>query len=418
MKRKLLISLVALICASALITACSSEEEYGLEDYNIEKSVEESNKKQNIDYSKILEDSQYYIRHSDGTCEKLYFGESTYSKDKKTSKASNKRITWYGSDYDKIPTFYDGDELIFYSSSQVPEVLYYERFRDYGISFGLCQMETDKNGRITISTNIDDQTTYPGSEGDKLLLLKNKDIVIDAIGGVDVTANNLTDIGSFDIDLDDKTNFNKLFTFTVYDGTIKHELDIAYNIKILASMDVRKSADFDFDDGNIIKINIPQEFNTGFYNINGNGMFRYIKGSSYDEYGTDFNIENIYSEEAESVAASVEEMENSENGMVTPEDSENVNINDATTATFTVTNPGTININVTFTDKLGSKNPDISGVSGTIVSPLSNSKFYMANDGVNISREFEASEKGTYTITFANLKGLIPSVSTSTKGGN
>ena len=71
-------------------------------------------------------------------------------------------------------------------------------------------------------------------------------------------------------------------------------------------MQVYESNDYEFLSSNIVKVNIPEWFNSGYYMINGLGLFRYVVGSSYDE-STNFNVPN---EEGDGIIEeSTEEME-------------------------------------------------------------------------------------------------------------
>ena len=53
--------------------------------------------------------------------------------------------------------------------------------------------------------------------------------------------------------------------------------------------------DYTFLKNKIIRINIPDTFNSGYYCVNGTGLFRYVRGRRYDEF-TDFSEPNDYTE--------------------------------------------------------------------------------------------------------------------------
>ena len=48
----------------------------------------------------------------------------------------------------------------------------------------------------------------------------------------------------------------------------------------------------DFLQSTILEVHIPEWFQPGYYNVNGKGLFRYVKGDSYDEHTANFNVPN------------------------------------------------------------------------------------------------------------------------------
>ncbi len=435
--RKVISFALAVSLLSATLTGCGDkpDDQTWDEYYNEKEGITDSKKEEESvegklldsdkkDYTTILEDGTYYIRHSDGRCDPVYYGEAAFDKDDQTSSANDNRVMWFRSDYDKIPTFYTGDELILYSTSILPTLFYFERFEDFGFSVGLRKIDFDDNGRLIFPTDEDAESTYPNSETDVLLDSTNTKIIIDSVGTIRTTENSgatVTRVGSLVI----PENFlGQDISVIAYDGTIRHEYEFPVNVKILGSMDVRKSRLYDFDEGNIIVINVPSEFNTGYYCVNGNGMFRYVKGNSYDDSKTDFNVPNIYDDNAESEKTTIKEMDKYTGSDMSEEPLSSdpyagmkaVEKADADTpkVTFTVTNTGGVSVNVTFTNPDGTPAENVEMVDAYIVSPINHAKYLMSNNGNSVYRDFEATEKGEYEIKFSGLNGLVPKVSAKT----
>ncbi len=78
----------------------------------------------------------------------------------------------------------------------------------------------------------------------------------------------------------------------VYEGTVEHSYTMAADIRIMGSMEGQVTADYSFVGDNTISLILPDAFNSGFYLINGIGLFRYIDGTTYDEASTDMNVPN------------------------------------------------------------------------------------------------------------------------------
>lgn len=297
MKKKIMSIMISAILVISILAGCGSSEEK--EEVDPNKPVENVSKKE-------LEDGKYYIKHRDGTYSALYFGQGTF-KQGKTSGHSESRILWYKKDFSYIPTLYlgRGDSLIFYSKETFKEQFQFERFFDLGYSVGICKMKTTKTGRYTISTKTDDNNTFPGGDTDKILEMgegKAGTVFLDSISGIKIRAiqqENSSQFRDSDYVTQWKTikglNKDNYYQMFVYKGTVRKVFKFKADVRILGSAEDYKSMDYanDTDNTSIINIGIPRCFNSGYYLINGEGLFRFVVGNSYDD-STNFNVPNNY----------------------------------------------------------------------------------------------------------------------------
>ena len=281
------LSLISLTC---ILSGCSST------DNSVEKpEVIESGY---TDYDKILDEGEFYVRHSDGTYEKTYLGKAAFASGNVNTEPDPTKVAWYKDDFDNIPTLYEGDSLIFYTQEELNETFTYERFKDYGYSIGLRNLEVTPSGRYAVKTEAEKDEkkiiAYPEGDTSEIEQLTNKNVIIDTIGGVKIRDNKddenafsfLTEAGTIG-GLEEGATYRA----EIYEGTIQHVYNFTADVRILGETEVIKSTDYDFESTTIIHLNIPESWNSGYYMINGKGLFRYVKGDSYDD-NTDFNIPN------------------------------------------------------------------------------------------------------------------------------
>lgn len=392
-----------------------------------EKSVEiMSSEMQEEAYLANLEDGNFYIRHKNKICDPVYFGNGTFDAGATVSNPDSARIMWYKDDFNTIPTLYEGDSLIFYTNNVLNESFIFERFEDLGYSVGICRMAETLSGRFSISTLVEDRCTYPNGDTDELLNLTNELVILDTLGGnylrvVDEEAGEesyLSRCGTVN-----GLEQNKKYAAEIYEGTVRHEYIFTADVRILGSMEVTESTDYMFESKKIINIAIPEFFNTGYYMINGIGMFRYVNGPSYDK-NTDFNVvNNIPDEEGtnthtvqlEDIAniensdmQSLDETMNTENAEI---DNENMENKKETTSSFEVKNKGTITVNANFTieannSEQGDGLPDVTAI---ITSPSGKSRQMIeAEDGLTLT--FMADEIGIYTVLYYDLDIRTPHI--------
>ena len=417
--KKVIVLLLAGVMSVSLLSGCGEKK--------VVKNVSSSQS-----YLKDLEDGNYYVYHVDDTgtptVKQVCFGKANFDQGSTANGFDAKRVMWYKEDYDNIPTLYAGDSLIYYTNSELDEKFKFERFFDYGYTIGLCNLEETDSGRYKISTKVDDSCTYPNGDTDSILRFSNGSVIVDSVAGrslrapekdstVDTdkdnkyasiyealqrkdatisvtpsgTINGLAKNGNYDVEVYEGTNLPQKFTF-------------AADIRAFGSYQTTTSTNYSFDgDKNVITIGIPSYFNSGYYNINGMGMFRYVAaGNSYDD-STDFNVINQDPDDAKDSVSYDSSSDTLNDSKLS---------NDKSTATFNVSETGQLALQITFTLKDGYVDgdglPDVTAVV-TYPSGGKSKEFSQNDEGLYLS--FNADEVGTYTITYYDLNARIPEVS-------
>ncbi len=251
-------------------------------------------------YVSKLESGTYYIRHNDNTCEPVYLGDASFDQGKVVTQPNDNRTVWFREDANKVPTLYKGESLILYSTEEFDETFTFERFEDFGYTFGVRNLKSTDSGRYKISTDPDDKCTYPKSDTDAILELKNKNVILDSISGVpfrepekqsngqEVTSSLVTRSCTVK-----NLTKDKVYEVEIYDGTKGYKYNWTADVWVLGSMEAEKSHKFSFETDSVIRIDIPSSYHSGYYMINGQGIFRYVADGEYFDDNTQFNTPNF-----------------------------------------------------------------------------------------------------------------------------
>lgn len=383
---KLLLIASVLNISIANLTGCHS------------KKNNDEEKKDEIDYDSLEEGNYFVLRNNE--CIPVYFGKSTFKKEPKEIKSvSNERVFWFKDDYPEIPTLYKDDTLIYYSSEELKEVFTFERFEDFGYSIGIRGLEETLSGRYSVSTDPGDNTAYPDGDTSNIYNYEQDNVIIDEIGGTELNKelNTVSRCGTI-LNLKKDQNYKvKVFT-----GTLLSEGKTQIyksDIRILGAMETFTSNDFKFINDKVISIAIPEFFNSGYYNINNMGLFKYINEpysekikelEQSDNYNL-YNVPNINPDELDVSDAELEE--------------EAVQQNDE--YTFMVDDLKSTSIEAYYT--ANTEDTEILQMLRAITSSPSNDNYEMANDTVNkkMTLTFNANVKGEYKVKFYKPANVV-----------
>lgn len=407
MKRLYVLGIVTALTLSSL-TACAAKP-----DSETQAASNETPEKITID-TKKLEDGGYYVRHQDGSLEPLYFGNATFDQGK-TGQPSNERILWFRDDISKIPKLYAGDLLLYYSSQELSETFNFERFEDLGYTVGLCQLKLSPSGRYTISTSKDDNCTYPGSDADAILTDKNSNVTIDTIGGIELRSREnddgsmqgtyLTRCGTLS-----GLKQGQAYAVQMYSGTRKLDtMNLVADVDVLGSFEGFTSHDFTYlasDD--VISITIPPFMNSGWYLIDGMGVFKYIKGSQAEESSiTDFKSPMT------DVPEEYQYTELSQEGIGANQEIDGAKVASSVDSTFKVTAEGEFTISVTLSVPENMKNIqyDYPEASMQLTAPDGTTYPLLEDENGVFSHHFDLAPAGEYHITYYNLDNRVPHLS-------
>ena len=240
-----------------------------------------------------LADGGYYVRHGD-VYYQPYFGQTSFTPDRTVTAKDDKRIAWYGEDYANIPTMNKGDTIVYHSTQPFTEGLTIERFEDLGYTVGICQMKEASSGRYSFATDSRSFNVDIKSDAGTLCQNGETSATFDKIGGVNLRAGNISRAGTI-IGL----SKGKTYDCDIYIGTDLHECKIKADVKALCSMEVFDITDYSFNRSKTITFKFPKNLQSGYNNIGGFGIVRYInsakgKFSESMDMNIPNDIENLY----------------------------------------------------------------------------------------------------------------------------
>ncbi|MBO4847138.1 MAG: hypothetical protein J5525_12710 [Lachnospiraceae bacterium] len=487
-KRTAITSLVAILSLSTLLSGCAllggdsedesdpltsvfdntkEKEENGSEDADTketdkdaDKDAKKSDKKKSVSDSEVKEeevndqgkpieekslsefttegliDGDFYVRHSNNQCEPLFICDASF--EGSSQQPDSNRVIWFLDErYKEIPTIYQDDSLIFYSTEDFDETFILERFENYGHTIGVKAAYVTKTGRVKLNIAADEGNTFPGSDTDSLLTLVNENVEFEQVGGKlireepgadveDTKCNWLTRSGTFKGFAD-----NTLYEFIVYDGTIRNNMKFTSNVIAMGSMETQETLNYAYEVKDVIHIDIPSNYHDGYYMINGRGIFRYVD-DKYDPERElaelDYNIPNA-EEDSNAIATINYKKVDSENPSVTDKrfESKFSSVYDGNeglltteeggevSSKFTINRAGEVTVEVEFTVPSSASSVDLPPVKGKIVTPNGTKYLMGINADGGLVATFNADKTGDYIIEYDGLEVRVPHVTISVR---
>lgn len=397
MKFKKILSL-SVVTSLLLTSGCTLETSR-----EIQADVVDSTEGQEIEG---LKDGGYYVKH-DSKLYKVSDPNKTFETGNVVNNPDSERIIYFtdkkvdgeytNEDWDKIPTLYEGDSLIYYYTDVLSETYNFERFEDVGYTIGIYNLNETVSGRYSFELESD---YINDSDANKVSVLPTESAIIDKVSQKELRKGNISNYGTI-IGLKQ----DKLYPFEIYAGTVLNKINIKADTRILGSMQVYESNDYEFLSSNIVKVNIPEWFNSGYYMINGLGLFRYVVGSSYDE-STNFNVPNeegdgIIEESTEEMEFESTEMTDYENTGTNEneEQYEKLEIEDDETAEFEIKSDGDKRVTIISSEVQGDGDGGVPDIAATITDK-NNNVYEMKPQEGKLMVEIPGAIKGNYKISF------------------
>lgn len=196
----------------------------------------------------------------------------------------NKRMLWTFGDEESIPTLYK-NEVIAYASSSTNRIngVSLERFKDMGYSFGFYNGGFDAEGSFCFYGN----NTVAQSNANSKFGQSNKYIRITSINDIPVSSEMINAAGSI-VGLD---KFGK-YKIGYFSGTYYEEEEWIANSHVFQAFECFTTTNVTQTKNGYIQIEIPEDLKSGYYLINGAGLFKYIaqnKGEVSDVSSIDMN---------------------------------------------------------------------------------------------------------------------------------
>lgn len=278
-------TVIPVMAAFLLLTGCNNE----VQIFEDPSAKYQADALSNLD----LENDKYYIK--EGT--KFY---EVY--DCETSGGSggvdNTRCAFYVGDYEtKLPTYYKDELIACASKTNTIEDVDVERYSDTGYSIGVYGA-TWEDGYITF--NLSSNTVEESDAQKKFENKRSKNIMIESINGQKVSADMLNKAGVF-VGFEEGKDYNVTFWAGTYYGTATITADTHF----FQSFEAYTLEDHSITKNGYIAIRMPEDAKSGYYYIDGEGMFRYVsEEKGIDLTSVDYNEEYFKSEEDQLAAYS------------------------------------------------------------------------------------------------------------------
>jgi hypothetical protein len=310
----------------------------------------------------------------------------------------------------KIPTLYAGDKLLYYNETEIPREFLIERMRDDGYSLGAYGIKQYGDTNLYAINTEDEYAGLINVDGSGISAIsanansgEYENIFFKTIGETVIDSAHLTDFGTI-------TGLKKDGEYTVeYSlGTIQHQAILKSSIHYWNCMECFYLSDITFITDNLISIEIPDYFKTGYYYINGVGVFRYIAdGDNYND-STNYNSPIIIVDENGSIVKDP----SSTTGQTETESSNQDNNNGtgdeedvaSETRTIEIAENQTLQIGASYSEQTTDSivtAPYV--IISTTVDGIDDKKISLVNGDITqivCNEDFPA---GKYTITFYNL---------------
>lgn len=226
----------------------------------------------------------------DRTGEPVFFtcpvGDINFKGDELSDIDQYPRSIWISSEKDEeIPTVTSKNALLYISNTKVPEEIVFERFADYGYSIGISNMEPDGGGHYYITyaeTNEDDYkySVDMKSEAAQVTQFDTIDrLFLDKVGGMEVNEETVSEGGTVLGLAKDESYICEFYT-----GTFYQDFKLAANIHSFGKLERFVCYDYEFLHANCIRIEIPEWFKSGYYFVQGVGLFRYVADEDLEAY--------------------------------------------------------------------------------------------------------------------------------------
>ena len=275
MLKKTILALAA--AALMLISGCGGADTVASE---WEKSREAYAAMSYVESMDELESGHYYIWHN-SRYYLPYINRASF--DTSSVGKGTSRTVWFSQDeLDMIPTLFEGDALIYYQDEAFGEKFVFERFFTQGYTIGLCNLRETETGRYSFDAVSGNANICAGSDAERLSALGEKGVIIDTLGQAQLRSANVAAGGTI---LGLKKD--ALYSAELYIGTQMYAYTLRADMYAMTSQESLVTKDYTFLKSRILRVDIPDYFQTGYYKV-GDGLFRYVKGRAYSD-DTNYN---------------------------------------------------------------------------------------------------------------------------------
>lgn len=278
--------LVSLLAISTLLTGCGVKKIFREEGEEY-KLVALTDKKLEVNKYYVKDATTFYIVHE---------VEGNNEAKAVSKKADSKRLIWTTVDDSLIPSMYEDGLIAYKSKDSTLSDVNIERYKDIGWSFGIEGAEIDADGYIQVDYSMDaiknsnfyDTLKEYSSYSIRIISINEEPAKdkFDPISGIITGLEN-----------------NKTYMVEMYVGTEYKTVNITADVHLYQSYEMYYvESSIDTKNG-YVAIELPDGINSGYYNVNGAGLFKYYntkKGEA--DLNQDMNIA-YYKSAADAITA-------------------------------------------------------------------------------------------------------------------
>ncbi|MCR5196577.1 MAG: cupredoxin domain-containing protein [Pseudobutyrivibrio sp.] len=359
--------------------------------------------------------SEKKISSSKNTFQVCPKGKQNYDKNSRKGGSAYYTVWMNSGEDEEIPTLTSKDKLVFATANSIPEIYNFSRLYDNGYSFGITSLRPDSAEHYYIN--------YADSDDEEYEQYLNMDSDAAELGGLGVQRLYLDKVGKTKIT--DKyvakngvvtgLKRDKKYKCTFYIGSYYQEYILTANQRTFTDFNEEfECTGCDFLES-CISIDIPEWLCSGYYSVNGMGMFRYVddndlaayNGEAYDE-NIDWNKPLIIYDESGQVIFDPsqpqegEETEEQTEGTEAEEPNEVITeatIIDSSEWTHEITDGKKFTAEISVSEIVNTEPAVL-----TVTSPDGETEEYIEENGT-IAADIYEPKKGTYTFKIEKLGG-------------
>lgn len=291
MKKKLLLGLALIAVFCMILTACGGPKEPEGSGEVLPPGTIKTYKKMSQ-----LQRDHVYVETDDGYAEPTW-GNINF--EPTISNGKNNCVAWFDeTSWKLIPTIHRGQSVVYRTTEEFDEDFQFTKFMDVGYTIGICNLRETTTGRYKFTAMDDSTNVNPTSDAARTLSL-DANVTLDAVDGKPLRGDRVSPCGTI-------TGLKKdqSYPADIYVGTEIVHYDLKADSRALYGAQVNKITDYEFVQAEIIEIEIPSYFKSGYYSLNGFGIFRYVA-----EEGNIDDIDfNLYNPDNDASAAQLENL--------------------------------------------------------------------------------------------------------------
>lgn len=211
---------------------------------------------------------------------------------------SKDRVFFFYGDEEMIPVHYKG-ELVAYASAKADlEQVILERFMDMGYSVGIYGGEIKDDGYYHISAS---KNVCPSSDADNIF----SQVISDEIRIVSISGVPIKEVLDESSGIIRGLSQGKTYLVEFYSGTYYYRENFTADMHFLRAFELYRYNEECIDDtiNGYMCFNTPETLKSGYYNINGNGLFLYHAYKRGEKVENENFNEGYYDNVVEMVAA-------------------------------------------------------------------------------------------------------------------